>query len=307
MRSQGFKPRHACPWGRSGQVLACPAQFTSSLVSVELLAEETDIQMQMAQLSQTALHWREDGDPEGQPLVFANSLGTDLRLWDPILPYLPAGLRIIRFDNRGHGLSDRTPGPYTMDALITDAEELLDQLGIKGAVFVGLSIGGMIGQGLCHRRPDLIRAFVLSNSAARMGTPEAWADRIAAISDGGGIGAISDMIVERWFAPAFRTTARFALWRNMLLATPVEGYLGCCHAIAGADLTAQTATLELPTLAIAGAEDGASPPELIEATARLIKGAAFQVIADAGHLPCVEQPEIYANLLTTFLKEHGHV
>lgn len=262
--------------------------------------------MQIAHLADAALHWREDGDPNGQPLVFANSLGTDLRLWDPILTLLPQHFRIIRFDNRGHGLSDVIPGPYDMTALVADAAELLDRLGVRDAIFVGLSIGGMIGQGLAAKRPDLVRALVLSNSAARMGTAEMWQERIAAIS-AGGIGAMSEAILERWFTQAFRAAPDFAVWRNMLLATPRKGYLGCCHALAGADLTDETARLRLPTLAIGGDQDGASPPALVEATARLIEGAAFHVISEAGHLPCVEQPRAFARLLNGFLKEHVHV
>ena len=262
--------------------------------------------MQLAQLNNAALHWQETGDPGGHPLVFANSLGTDLRLWDPILHLLPDGLRIIRFDNRGHGLSDPLPGPYAMDDLVQDTAQLLDHLGVRNSTFVGLSIGGMIGQGLAATRPDLIGSFVLSNSAARMGTPEMWQQRIAAIASGG-IAAMSDAILERWFTPGFRASPAFSLWRNMLLATPVEGYLGCCHALANADLTEATAKLDLATLAIAGDQDGASPPGVVEATARSISGADFRVIANAGHLPCVEQPETYADLLTGFLKEQGYV
>ena len=98
--------------------------------------------MKIARLGDVALHWREDGDPGGAPVVFANSLGTDLRLWDDIVPLLPPGLRIIRYDKRGHGLSSCPPAPYSMGALVTDAERLLEHLGVRACVFVGLSIGG---------------------------------------------------------------------------------------------------------------------------------------------------------------------
>jgi 3-oxoadipate enol-lactonase len=104
-----------------------------------------------------AHHWREDRDREGQPVVFANSLGTDLRLWDTILPLLPTGLRLIRYDIRGHWLSECPQGPYLMDDLFSDLEGLLEQLDMRSVIFVGLSIGGMIGLALATRRPDLVR------------------------------------------------------------------------------------------------------------------------------------------------------
>ena len=102
--------------------------------------------MRYADLEHIKLHYREDGDPNGPALVFSNSLGTDLRLWDPILPYLPKDFRIIRYDKRGHGLSECPSGPYSMGGLIRDAEALLDHLNVSNCVFIGLSIGGMIAQ-----------------------------------------------------------------------------------------------------------------------------------------------------------------
>ena len=258
--------------------------------------------MRVAVLPEVALHWREDGDPCGRSVVFANSLGTDLRVWDAILPHLPPGLRLIRFDKRGHGLSSCPPAPYALTDLVSDAEALLDQIGVRDCVFVGLSIGGLIGQGLATRRPDLVRALVLSNTAVKMGTPEMWGDRIAAI-EAGGIEALAGPILARWFSPAFLATDAATAWRHMLTRTPQAGYLGCCHAIAGTDLTATTARLTLPTLCLAGSADGASPAEQVRATAALIAGAAFHEFPGVGHLPCVEQPVDYAARLTDFLKE----
>ena len=262
--------------------------------------------MRVALANGVRLNWREDGDPQGVPVVFANSLGTDLRLWDQVVPLLPAGLRLIRYDKRGHGLSDCPPAPYAMDDLVTDAEALLAVLGIESCVFVGLSIGGMIGQGLAARRPDLVRALVLSNTAAKMGEAAMWQTRIDAIREGG-IEALADPVMERWFAPTFRATDDLIAWRNMLTRTPVTGYIGCCQAIAGTDLSDSTRALRLPTLVIAGSEDGASPPDLVQDTARMIPGSRFEVIEGTGHLPCVEDPAAYATHLKDFLKEHAHV
>lgn len=252
------------------------------------------------------LHVQVDGPDTGPVVMFANSLGTDLRVWDPLLPHMPKGLRIVRLDNRGHGLSDCPAAPYDMDTLVSDAEAVVDALGLTNVAFVGLSIGGLIGQGLAARRPDVMRALVLMDTAAKIGSPEMWGDRIAAVQSGG-LEPMGDAILDRWFAPEMRNDAtRLAPWRNMLIRTPVDGYVGCCAAIAGADFTASTAALTLPVMAMAGSEDGSTTPEMVAATAKLCN-AAFHVIANAGHLPCVEAPETVGALISDFLKEVGHV
>lgn len=262
--------------------------------------------MHMADLGDVQLHYRIDGDPEGAPVVFANSLGTDLRLWDAVVPLLPKGLRIIRHDKRGHGLSSLPPGPYTMGALVRDTERLLDRLEVRDCVFVGLSIGGMIAQGLAVKRPDLVRALVLSNTGAKIGTPEIWDERIAAVK-AHGIEALADATMERWFTRAFRATPELALWRNMLVRQPAEGYAGCSAAISGTDFYTTTSGLRLPVLGIAGSDDGSTPADLVRETVDLVPGSRFHLIRRAGHLPCVEQPAEYARILTDFLRDVGHL
>jgi 3-oxoadipate enol-lactonase len=262
--------------------------------------------MQIFDAGDVRLHYQVDGPEDGPPVVFVNSLGTDLRLWDPILPLLPKGLRIIRFDKRGHGLSTCPSGPYAMGALISDTEKLLDFLGVKACVLVGLSIGGMIAQGLAVKRLDMIRAMVLSNTAAKIGNPAMWTERIADVKSGG-IESLADTIMERWFSPAFRASPELEIWRNMVVRQPADGYAGCCAAISGTDFYTPTSGLRLPCLGIAGSEDGSTPPDLVRETTDLIPGSKFHLIRKAGHLPCVEQPEEYAQVLTDFLKGVGHV
>lgn len=257
-------------------------------------------------LDDVTLHYREDGEPGGAPLVFANSLGTDLRVWDDVLPHLPGGLRIIRYDKRGHGQSSVPPAPYAMGALVRDAERLLDHLQVRDSVFVGLSIGGLIGQGLAVKRLDQVRAMVLSNTAARIGTKQMWQDRIDTVK-AGGIEALADAVMERWFSRDFRASGNVAFWREMLTSQPAEGYAGCCAAIAGTDFYTPTSGLRLPVLGVAGSEDGATPPDLVRETVELVPGAKFHLMRRAGHLPCVEQPREYARLLTGFLQETGHI
>ncbi len=262
--------------------------------------------MNILDLGDIHMHWREDGDPAGPPVVFANALGTDFRLWDGIVPLLPKALRLIRYDMRGHGLSSCPPGSYAMGALVRDAERMLEAVGVRDCVFVGLSLGGMIAQGLAVKRLDLVRAMVLSNTAAKIATPGVWAERIAAVR-AGGIEAVADATMQRWFSKPFRETPQMQGWRNMLVRQPVVGYLGAMTAISGTDLYTPTSGLSLPTLAIAGAEDGSTPPDLVRETAELIKGARFELIRGAGHLPPVEKPAEYAGLLGGFLSGIGHL
>ncbi|MGI3170311.1 3-oxoadipate enol-lactonase [Pseudooceanicola sp. C21-150M6] len=261
--------------------------------------------MQIAKLNDIAVHFTDEGDPSGAPVVFANSLGTDLRLWDKVLPMLPAGLRLIRYDKRGHGLTGGGPSPYSMGTLVRDAEGLLDHLGVRDALFVGLSIGGMIGQGLAVKRMDQVRALVISNSAAKIGTPEMWQQRIdMTLSEG--IEPMANAVMERWFGRAFRDTPELAAWRTMLVRQSPQGYAGCSAAISGTDFYTPTSGLRLPVLGIAGSEDGSTPPDLVRETVDLVPGSKFALIRGAGHLPCVEKPEEYARILTDFIKETGH-
>ncbi|MBF9036051.1 3-oxoadipate enol-lactonase [Rhodobacterales bacterium HKCCE2091] len=248
----------------------------------------------------------ESGDSGGPAVVFANSLGTDMRLWDAVLPHLPAGLRLVRYDKRGHGLSAAPRAPYSMGSLVTDAERLLDTLGVKDCVFVGISIGGLIAQGLATKRLDLVRAVVLSNTATKIGTREMWQDRIDAVM-AGGTASLSDSIMERWFSKGFRAKDDVDIWRRMVETTGVDGYAGCCAAIAGTDFHATTAALRLPALVIAGSEDGSTPPDLVRELADTIPGARYQLIHGAGHLPPVEMPEKFAALVSDFLRAVGHL
>lgn len=251
------------------------------------------------------MHYRIDGTASGPVVLFSNSLGTDLRLWDPLLPRLDPGLRVVRYDKAGHGLSDEG-GEVSIGSLADDVAALIATVGGGPVVVVGLSIGGLIAQDLAARRPDLVRALVLSSTAARIGTAEVWAERLDGAAQGG-LEAVADGAMGRWFAPAFRATPALAPWRNMLVRTPLGGWLAAGRAIAMADLTEGTARLRLPTLVLAGEHDGSTPPALVEATARLIPGSVYHVIPSTGHLPCVEDPEAYAALLNPFLQEHAHV
>ncbi len=257
-------------------------------------------------LDDVRLNAQVDGPANGAPLVLIHALGTDLTIWDDIIPLLPAGLRILRFDLRGHGGSDTPAPPYAMGALIRDAERLIDHFALKDAVVVGVSLGGLVAQGLAIKRLDLIRAMVLSNTAARIGTAELWAARVSEVR-AKGLDAFADGVMARWFGRGFRDNPAMPRLRAMLTATSPDGWMGCAAAIGGTDFYTPTASMTLPTLVIAGANDAATPPDLVRETAGLIRGSHFALMRGAGHLPMVEKPSEYTALIATFLADIGHV
>lgn len=244
------------------------------------------------------------GPADGPALVLIHALGTDLSIWAPLVAALPRH-RILRFDLRGHGRSDVPPAPYAMGALIRDTERLMEHFGLKEAVALGLSIGGLIAQGLAVKRLDLVRGLILSNTAARIGTAAQWHDRIAAVR-AGGLAAMADANMERWFGRAWREAPAMPRIRALFEASPAEGWCGCAAAIAGTDFYETTATLRLPVLAIAGANDGATPPDLVRETAELVPGHQFRLIRGAGHIAMADRPEDYVQAVAGFLASIGH-
>ena len=259
--------------------------------------------MQFTQVNGVTLHYQLIGAPEGKPaMVFINSLGTDFRIWRDVLVRLAGDVAVVTYDKRGHGFSDVGEAPYSMDDHIGDLEALMDMLKLQNAVICGLSVGGLIAQGLYQRRPDLVRALILCDTGHKIGTTELWNTRIEAIEKGG-IESIADPILERWFSGKFRTEEPEALagYRNMLCRTPAEGYTGTAAAIRDTDYTEQARLIGVPTLCVVGEEDGATPPDLVGELARLIPGARYQPIPGAGHLPCIEQPVVLTDAIRAFL------
>ncbi len=250
------------------------------------------------------LHATEQG--AGRDVVLVHALGLDHHVWDEMIAHMPNNIRIICADMRGHGQSDVPDGPYSMGALIADLEAICVALNVKDAIVVGLSIGGMIAQGLAVKRLDLVRGLVLSNTAAKIAQPSVWRKRIEAIQVNG-LGDISDDTIQRWFSKDFLRDGDVAHWRNQILQTNVTGYAACCAAIAGTDFFTPTSSLRLPTLGIAGSEDGSTPPDLVRETINLIPGSRFELMRRVGHLPCVEKPAEVAALLTEFLTDTGHI
>jgi 3-oxoadipate enol-lactonase len=244
------------------------------------------------------VHYRDEGPRDAPTLVFINSLGTDFRIWDEVAGILSDVFRLVRYDKRGHGLSESGPNHYDMADYARDLGALLEGLGVARATIVGLSIGGLIAQELYRQRPGLFEALVLCDTAAKIGNDESWDARISAV-DRGGVEAIADAILERWFTADFRVHRSDELkgWRAMLTRTPKQGYLAACGALKRADLRPYAGAIGVATLCLVGEEDGSTPVPLVRETAAMIPGARFEVIKGAGHLPNLEQPALLARLI----------
>ena len=248
------------------------------------------------------IHYAFEGPRQEVPLVFVNALGTDLRIWDRVVLHLTDRHPVLRFDKRGHGLSDCPPAPYTIHDFSTDLLGLLDQLEISQAILVGISVGGMIALDFAACWPELVHSMVLCDTAPVIGTADLWNDRIDKLRERG-MEFMAETILARWFAPAFkeRSPAAYRGYYNMLTRTPVEGYTGTCEAIRDADLTEATGTIGANTLILCGTEDVSTPPDLVRELVELMPNAEFQEIPGAGHSTCIEQPGAVAKQIERFL------
>lgn len=249
------------------------------------------------------LHWRLDGQEGAPVLLLSNSLGTSMDMWGPQMPALTQHFRVLRYDSRGHGMSDAPAGPYSIDLLGRDAIGLLDALGLDKVRFAGLSKGGMVGQWLGANAPERLSHLVLCNTAAEMSPPDPWNARIALVK-AQGMGAIVNGVVERWFTEPFRTAHPDAIApiTAMLHATPVEGYIACCAAVRDMDQRASLPGIKVPTLVIGGLQDPATPIAKSHELAHLIPAARL-VELDAAHLSNIEQAEAFTAALLSFLKD----
>ncbi|MDE3136004.1 MAG: 3-oxoadipate enol-lactonase [Acidobacteriota bacterium] len=244
--------------------------------------------MTQIKLGDLSARYELSGAANGPVAAFSNSLGTNLRMWDPQAAALAGSFRVLRYDTRGHGETAVTPGPYSVDQLGRDVLRLLDALNLDRVHFCGLSLGGMIGMWLGVNAPERLHSLVLANTAARIGTVEGWNARIERIREVG-LAAAAPSIVERWLTPEFRARApelRQSLER-MLVATPAEGYVACCAALRDADLREAIAAIRLPVLVIGGTKDLATQPADTHAVAERIPGARY-IELDTAHLSNLE-------------------
>ena len=259
--------------------------------------------MQFTDIGGVTLHYEHrDGGPAKPLIVFANSLGTDFRIWREVVDDLAADFSTLCYDMRGHGLSGLGAPPYAIADHVADLSGLLDLVGAREAIICGLSVGGLVAQRLYAIRPEIVRALILCDTAHKIGTAESWNARIDAVRRNG-IDSLAEGILKLWFTPSFHAEkpALLAGCRAMLARQPVEGYAGTCVAVRDADHTGTVGRIEAPTLCLVGDQDGSTPPPLVRSMADLIPGAEFAVLENAGHIPCVEQPAQLVARIREFL------
>lgn len=262
--------------------------------------------MQFATLDAITLHYAQAGQVQGTPLVFINSLGSDLRIWGAVAAHFAPHFPVLRYDKRGHGLSDSPNGPYTLAALAADLHNLLNFLEMGRVILVGVSVGGMIALHYASQHPQRVAGLVLCDTAAKLGTTDYWEERRAAIARDG-MAALAPAILSRWFAPSFALSrpSEYQGYHNMLARTPVNGYLATCAALRDADLRPLVGQITTPALVLCGAEDTATPPDMVQELAAALPNARFELIRGAGHTPSVEQPAALAAQIAAFLQENG--
>lgn len=255
--------------------------------------------------SAVAVHHVVEGPTDAPPLVLSNSLGSTLCMWDRQMAALTPHLRVIRYDLRGHGGSPVPPAPYDIEDLGADVLALLDTLGVDRAHVGGLSIGGQVGMWIAANAPDRVDRLVVCCTSPRFEPAEAWAARAATVR-AEGTAAVADAVVARWFTPAFAAKYPDVVreMRDMIASTPPEGYAACCGVVERTDLRPSMASIEAPTLVIAGADDPAAPPEEARRIAGAVPRARLAVVGPAAHLANVELPdEVNALILEHLLDE----
>ena len=251
------------------------------------------------------MNYKLSGKKEAEVAMLSHSLGTNLRMWHPQMDILEPSFRVLGYDTRGHGKSGAPKGPYTLELLGEDAVGLLDALQVDQVHFVGLSMGGMIGQHLALTHSNRLRSLTLCDTSSivpREGHP-AIQERIETARSKG-MEALVDPTLERWFTPSFVRDNPPSLRkiREQFLATPVEGYVGCSEAIRGLNYKDRLSGVNLPTLILVGEEDPGTPVSAAQVIHERIKGSKLEIIPSARHLSNVEQPEAFNKALSEFLE-----
>jgi 3-oxoadipate enol-lactonase len=244
-------------------------------------------------VSAVPVHRIVTGRADASVVVLASSLGSTSAMWDANLAELEEHFRVVRFDTRGHGESPVPEGPYDVDDLVDDVVALLDDLGVARAHFVGLSLGGMTGLRLAAREPDRVERLVVLCTGARLRPASTWYERAATVRSEG-TAAVAESVVTRWFTPDLLAAdpELKAAHEAMVAGTPAEGYASCCEVIATMDLRDDLASITAPTLAIAGADDPATPPVHLERIADAVQDGRLLVVPHAAHLANAQQPGI---------------
>ena len=247
------------------------------------------------------------GPETGSILCVTHSLASDGGMWaEQMAPLLGAGYRVLRVDMRGHGGSDPIAGDYRMEDLANDVATVMDALGVASAHFMGLSIGGMIGQAFAVHHGAKVKSMMLCDTmpATPPGAEETWAPRVKAVSDAKGLSTIADGTMERWFTDAFKAKkpGRAKQIRDTIIGTTTQGFLGCAAAIQNFDFLADLPRLKVPTLVVCGADDQGTPPAGNKRIAELVSGGRYEEIANARHMPNIEHPDTFNRIMLGWLE-----
>ena len=244
-----------------------------------------------------------EGRDGGPTLMLSNSLGCDMKMWEPQMAALTKLFRVVRYDRRGHGQSGAPAGPYSMERFGRDVLAILDGLNIQKTHWCGLSMGGMVGQWLGANAPERFDRMILSNTSCYYPDPTNWDNRIKAVSEGG-LASVADAVIGGWLTADFRERepAVTARMKAMLIASPQQGYIACCEALRTLDQRDLLPRVSRPTLVIAGRQDQSTPIAAGEYIRSHIPGADMTIL-DAAHISNVEQPHAFTEAVTGFLTQ----
>lgn len=251
-----------------------------------------------------SMHYTLNGPASAPIVTLSHSLATHLGMWEPQVAALAARYRVLRYDTRGHGGTDAPGGPYSLDQLAEDAVALLRALGIERTHFVGLSMGGMIGQVLALKYPEMLRSLVLCDTSSRIPTEARpmWEERIRT-TEQRGMEPHVEPTVGRWFTAPFAATHPDIIGpvSAMIRQTKPQGYIGCCHAIKALDLTDRLSAISVPVLIVVGEDDPGTPVAASRAIHERIRGSELEILKSASHLSNIEQQDAFTKALLDFL------
>jgi 3-oxoadipate enol-lactonase len=241
---------------------------------------------------------------EGPWLTMSHSLACNLHMWDPQMPVLTKKFKVLRFDTRGHGQSSAPAGEYTLEQLADDLKGLLDALKIRQTHYVGLSMGGMIAQAFALKYPGVFQSMVLADTTSRRppNAGQMWGERIQNAQTKG-MGALVSGTLERWFTEPYRNSRKDVMEKigNDIRNTPVNGFVGCCHAISKVDYLDRLKEIKVPALIIVGEQDHGTPPEAARVIQQNLPGSELKIISSAAHISNVEQAQVFNDSMLGFL------
>jgi 3-oxoadipate enol-lactonase len=261
--------------------------------------------MEFIEINKAVMHYKWIDNKKEKTFLFINSLGSDFRIWDKVVPRLEKHGNILLYDKRGHGLSDLKINTVKgLETYVEDVLGLIDAMPVQKLIVVGISLGGMIGQLLAYKRPELIRQLILCDTGSKIGTADIWNSRIEAIKKNG-LAAISEGVINRWLFEEYhnKNKAEAEGLKNMLERTLPEAYIKACEIIRDTDLTYTTKQIELPSLCIVGSEDVSTSPGLVKDLSSLLRRSQFKTIDKSAHLPCIDNAGILSEMIIDFINK----